>query len=321
MNAEGKKLLHKNIKTDPQAFLKLIAPYRDDLCVAVECMFSWYWLSDLCFQEKIHFVLGHALYMKAIHGGKAKSDRIDSEKIAILLKGGNIPQSYVYPPEMRSTRDLMRRRTHFVRRRGEFMAHIKNTNTQYNMSAIGNMGNKCDRIGVAERFGESSTSMSVQADLDMVEHYDTVIKNMERHIETQAKFHNQKYLDLLRAMHGVGQILSLTLVYEIENITRFPSVQQFISYSRLVKCSQESAGKRKGTGGAKMGNVHLKWAFSEMALLFIRNNDEAKKMLGKLERKHGKPKALSIIASRLGRAVYHMLKRNKYFDMEKFMKG
>ena len=34
--------------------------------------FTWYWLADLCAHEGIPFVLGHALYMKAIHGGKAK---------------------------------------------------------------------------------------------------------------------------------------------------------------------------------------------------------------------------------------------------------
>ena len=86
-----------------------------------------------CRSEKIAFVLGHALYMKAIHGGKAKNDRIDALKIATLLRGGMIPQAYVYPPEMRATRDLLRRRLHFRRKRSELLAHIHNTNSQYNL--------------------------------------------------------------------------------------------------------------------------------------------------------------------------------------------
>src|SRR5262245_36444297 len=81
----------------PQAFLDAIAPYRDDLVVCCECLFCWYWLADLCAAQAIPFVLGHALYMKAIHGGKAKNDRIDAAKIARLLKGGNLPQAYGYP--------------------------------------------------------------------------------------------------------------------------------------------------------------------------------------------------------------------------------
>jgi hypothetical protein len=57
--------------------------------------------------------------MKAIHGGKAKNDRIDAYKIAYLLRGGNIPMAYVYPPEMRATRDLISRRNHLMRKRAE----------------------------------------------------------------------------------------------------------------------------------------------------------------------------------------------------------
>ena len=77
-------------------------------------MFTWYWLADLCADEGIDFVLGHALYMRAIHGGKAKNDKIDSHKIAVLLRGGTFPLAYVYPKPMRATRDLLRRRNHLA---------------------------------------------------------------------------------------------------------------------------------------------------------------------------------------------------------------
>ncbi len=102
--------------------MKLIAPYRESLVVSCECLFAWYWLADLCRAEGITFVLGHALYIRAIHGGKAKYDKIDSEKIARLLRGGMLPQAYVYPREMRSTRDLLRRRMKLVRLRGQAIA-------------------------------------------------------------------------------------------------------------------------------------------------------------------------------------------------------
>jgi transposase len=95
LNQEGEIRLHRNMKASPEPFLKAIAPYREELVVAVECLFTWYWLADLCVQEGIPFVLGHALSMKAIHGGKAKNDQIDAHKIAVLLRGGMLPQAYV----------------------------------------------------------------------------------------------------------------------------------------------------------------------------------------------------------------------------------
>ncbi len=133
LDNEGKTLVHQNIKTCRKTFLALIHPYQDDLAIAVECIFTWYWIADLCQEQGIAFVLGHALYMRAIHGGKAKNDKIDSQKIALLLKGGLIPQAYAYPAEMRATRDLLRRRMHLVRERADLIAHIQNTVSQYNL--------------------------------------------------------------------------------------------------------------------------------------------------------------------------------------------
>jgi transposase len=130
LNQAGEVLLHRNMQAGPEPFLKAIAPYREDLVVCVECIFTWYWLADLCTRERIPFVLGHALYMKAIHGGKAKNDKIDAQKIAVLLRGGMLPQAYVYPTERRATRDLLRRRMHLTRKRAELLAHIQNTNSQ-----------------------------------------------------------------------------------------------------------------------------------------------------------------------------------------------
>ena len=136
LNQDGKILAHRNTPTSPENFLKVVAPFREDLVVAVECIFTWYWLADLCQREGIRFVLGHALYMKAIHGGKAKNDKIDSHKIAVLLRGGTLAQAYVYPPELRATRDLLRRRNHLVNKRAELLTHIQNTNSQYNLAPL-----------------------------------------------------------------------------------------------------------------------------------------------------------------------------------------
>lgn len=81
LNQDGEVVVHSNIPTRPGPFLGAIAPYRDDIAVAVECIFTWYWLADPCHREGITFVLGHALYMKAIHGGKAKALSILAHKL------------------------------------------------------------------------------------------------------------------------------------------------------------------------------------------------------------------------------------------------
>jgi hypothetical protein len=143
-------------------------------------MFTWYWLADLCAAEGIPFVLGHALYMKAIHGGKAKNDKIDAQKIAVLLRGGMLPQAYVYPAAMRATRDLLRRRMHLAHKRGELLAHVQNTNSQYNLPAIGkNIAYKANRDGVAERFADPAVYKSIEVDLSLIDYYDHLLRDLE----------------------------------------------------------------------------------------------------------------------------------------------
>jgi transposase len=125
----------------------------------------------------------------------------------------------------------------------------------------------------------------------------------------------------LKSISGVGRILSLTIIYEVGDINRFPSVQNFASYARLVKCKAESAGKTYGTSGNKIGNAHLKWAFSEAAVLYLRGNEKAQKYLQTLQKRMSKAKALSVLAHKLGRCIYFMMKNNTVFDESRFLKS
>jgi transposase len=321
LDAAGAVLLSRNIDCSPTAFLSAVKAFRDDLVVAVECMFTWYWLADLCARENIAFVLGHALYMRAIHGGKAKNDRIDAHKIAALLRGGMIPQAYVYPAHMRATRDLMRRRNHLMRKRSELIAHIQNTASQYNLPPFEHrIAKKRQRVGVLEHFPDVQVRNSIALDVAMIEHYDELLPKLERHIRACAKGHDAKAFTLLRSIHGCDLIIPLIILYEVHQIARFPRVQDFLSYCRLVKPKRESAGKLYGHSGRKIGNAHLKWAFGELATTFLRANPKAQQLHERLKKKHGKGKALAILAAKLARAVYFMLSREKVFDADKFFK-
>ena len=292
LHRDGESLVHRNMPAGPDPFLKAIAPYREDLVVCVECIFPWYWLADLCAREDMPFVLGHALYMKAIHGGKAKNDKIDSQKMAGLLRGGMLPQAYVYPAAMRATRDLLRRRRHLTRQRAALLAHIPNTNSQYNLPEIGKkLADKANRDGVAERCSDPAVQKRVEVDLALLGYDAQVRSDVELTSVQTAKQHDAHTLYRRQSVPGIGTIVRVVLLSEIHDIRRFPRVQDFVSYGRLVQCAQESAGKRDGTSGAKIGNAYLKWAFSEAAGLFLRKNPVGPKYLTRLEKNHGKGKA------------------------------
>ena len=317
LDQRGEILVHRHMKTDPDTFLQAVAPYRQGIVGAVECMVTWYWLVDLCADEGIPCVLGHALSMQAIHGGKAKNDKIDSHQIAALLRGGMLPQAYVYPAKMRATRDLLRRRMPLAHTRAELLAHVQNTNSQYNRPAMGQkIAYKANRDGVAERFADAAVQKSIAVDLALITSYDALLRDVDLTIVNTAQHHAANTLYRLHTVPGIGKILSLVLRSEIHDVHRVPRGQDFGSSCRLVKGAREAAGKRYGTAGATIGNAHLTWAFSEAAVLFLRDHPAAQKYLARLEQKPAKGKALTIRAQKLARAVYSRLKRQGAFDRE-----
>jgi transposase len=319
LHQDGAIVLHRNMQAGPAPFLTAVAPYREDLVVCVECIFTGYWLADLCTQEGIPVVLGHALDMQAIHGGKAQNEKIDAQKIAVLLRGGMLPQTYGYPAEMRATRDVLRRRMHRRRTRAEWLAHLQTTTRQSNRPEIGTkLAYQANREGVATRFPDPAVQKSIDLDLTLIDAYHRLLTDLELDLVRTAKEHAAQTFYRLRSIPGIGQILARVLLDEIHDIRRFPRVQAFVSYGRLVTCAKASAGKRYGTSGKKIGHAYLKWAFSEAAVLCRRHNPAGQKYLARLTKKPGKRNALTVLAHTLARAVYDRLKRESVFAMDKF---
>src|SRR5262245_48547591 len=190
LDQAGAVVCDVNLPSQPDAFLAALAPFRADVIVGVECMFCWYWLSDLCQKENIPFLIGHALYMKAIHGGKAKNDRIDANKIARLLRGGNFPLAYVYPKGMRETRDLLRRRCFLVRQRPGLLTHLQILNAQYNLPAfpkkLAFAANRVE-MGIAARFADPSVRHNAAVDLAVIDCLDEQIAALELYLTRTAK--------------------------------------------------------------------------------------------------------------------------------------
>jgi transposase len=323
MDRDGKKLVHTNVRNNDFAFfLKLVAPYRHDLTVCAECMFGWYWLADACQVAGIHFVLAHALYVKAIHGGKNKNDRIDSEKLCHLLRSNLIPPGYVYPAEKRPLRALLRQRILYVWNRGELLSRIQSHQLAYNRPTCRQTRPNREpwEAQLLAQEDHPVRQLALQNDLALIRHYDTQLATLEKELLQLTKQTASRDFTLLQTTPGIGNYLGLTILHEIGDIARFPTVKDFLSYCRLVKGTVASAGKIKGLRGAKLGNPYLRWAFGEAAVIAKRDA-----VLGplaqRLEARLGgnKFKANTVLAIKLARAVYFMLKNKTVFDPERLV--
>jgi transposase len=323
MDKAGKIIFHRDVPNDFKVFLEFMKSFLPHLAVGVESTYNWYWLADGCREAKIPFYLGHALYMKAIHGGKKKNDRLDSKTIADLMRANLFPLAYVYPKEMRATRDLLRRRHRFVSLRARALSHIQLIFVQQGMLDIESrdVKNKKTRRTLLDKLPHPDLKMTVETDLNLIEALDPMIASMEQQIRAQAKHHDRKALEVLLSTPGIGDMLALTILYEIHTVSRFESPQQLSSYGRVVKCERTSMGKTTDRGNQKIGNPHLKWAFGEIIIHAPKSAPRIKRHYEQLQAKFGPGRAKSIIAHEFAVAIYFMLKNGQVFDELRFVQA
>jgi len=211
-----------------------------------------------------------------------------------------------------------------VRKRAELLTHLQILNAQYNLAPfpkkLSFAANRVE-MNIAERFADPSVQKSAAVDLALIDRLDELIGEVELYLTRTAKVDDVQTYHRLRTIPGVGPVLALVLLYEMHDVQRFATAGQFLSYARLVRCAHESAGKKLGSGGKKIGNAHLRWAFGEAACLFLRASERAKQWKQKQAAQRGEGKALAILAARLGRAVYQLLRKREAFDEERFWQG
>ena len=320
MDKTGTPLLQQKMANQFETFKKYLQPFLPDVAVGVESTCFYYWLADACHEAGIRFYLGHALYMKAISGGKVKNDKIDSQKIADLLRANLFPLAYPYPKEMRAVRDLLRRRQFFVRRRASAYIHLQVLCQQYGIIDLPAklVKNKKERRRGLSLFDDENVQLQVESDLQFIEALDPLIRQLELQIIRQAKHHNWVDFQLLQTIPGVGEMFALMILYETHDIRRFATVQRYSSYAGVVKCERISGGKTYAAKNTKIRNAYLKWAFGEI-IIKAQAEERIGKLYQKMKAKYGPGRAKSIIAHRFAVAAYFMLKNKQAFDVDKFV--
>ncbi len=174
------------------------------------------------------------------------------------------------------------------------------------------------RRSLIQQLDDMHVRSNALTDLDLVDFLDPQIKHLEQQIRAQAKNHDRAALNILMSVPGIGDIFSLTMLYEVHDINRFDAHQHFCSYARLVKCERSSAGKHSKGGNQKIGNPYLKWAIADIIIHASHKSQLIGEYYQKLQARYGKRKAKSIISHKFGIAIYYRLKNKPVFDEKRF---
>jgi transposase len=274
-------------------FDALPGPHR----AVVECTGMWYWVRDLLVPQGIDLRLGHAKYLKAISYAKVKTDAVDAATLAQLLRVDLIPEAHMISPALRETRDLLRARLVLVSRVLRCRRSIGALLEKYNVAA--------------------PTALPELPRLEATLHAEqqALLTTQIRRLEHQLRDRVLPTPDVQRLVWipGIGALVAYTLVLEIDDITRFPSVRHFHSYCRLVPGAEDSAATRKHKR-SRDGNRYLKLAFHHAAVRAAQYNPEIQTEYRRLIRRKGKAIARALMAKELGSIVYHVLSRQEAFN-------
>jgi len=322
LDRKGQILYRRNMPNNFAQFKQILTPFLPDIAVGVESTFNYYWLYDGCVEAGVPFYLGHAAYMKAIAGNKQKNDPLDAETIAHLMRSNLFPQAYPYPKEMRAVRDLLRRRHRLVRHRSEAYTHVQLLLRQQGICEFRGKDVKSvsGKQQILKSLADPDVYYLVNSDMLLIEQLDKLLSEIEKQIKGRAYHHNGMDYNLLKSVTGVGDMLALSILYETHDINRFPRVQNYSSYCRVIRVQRTSAGKNKYGRNQKMGNPYLKWAYGQILIHARQSSERINAYYQKLEAKRCAKLARGIMSHKFAVAVYHMLKKKVAFDENRFLK-
>ncbi len=313
---EDRRVLEKRLANDVSITVNTLAPYRDQLAgIAIESTFNWYWLVDGLQDAGFVPCLANPAAIKQYEGLKYTDDPYDAFFLAHLMRLGILPTGHIYPREQRGVRDVLRRRLSMVQMASRLLLAVQSQ--IWRSTGINITNNLIRRPDFELPLPPGPVLEGAAAQWRLFQQTQVEIHGLEK--LALNLYQGEEYYQLLQTVKGIGVILGLTIGLETGSIKRFKKAGNYASYCRCVKSERISNGKKKGQNNRKAGNKYLSWAFHEAAHFAVRYEPKVQRFY---ERKRQQKKgndilAIRAVAHKLARAVFHMLKKQEPFDVDR----
>jgi transposase len=305
MDEKGQIVKRGKFSNDPQGLEEFMEGI-DEALVAVEAGYCWQPLYDRLEETGHDVMLAHPLKVKAIAQAKAKTDKIDSETLAHLLRADLLPESYVPPRDIRELRDRVRRRAFLVGMR----TMVKNR-------LHSELAKRGIRLGVP-LFTRNGRELLRGLGLEAVDQVLPVLDALDRQIalisgSLKRMCGEDPQASLLTTIPGVGYYIALLLVSEIGDVRRFPDSEKLCSYAGLVPTVKRSGGSTRHGGITKEGSKWLRWALTQAVHVHIRSETNLTRFYRRLAGTKPGQVAVMATARKMLKVIYWMLRNDEPF--------
>src|SRR5579862_4154650 len=312
MGEQGEIKDRRKINNTPEEILSHLNNFDEPSQAVIEATFSWGWLADLLTASKIDVVLAHPQKVKAIAASKRKTDKIDADTLAHLLRADLIPEAYYCPKELRETKELLRARASMIGLRTQ----VKNK-----IHSLLHKANVRGDEKYTDLFGKQGRAFLESLDLGekmnfVLKQYLSVLDHLsgtaeETSSEIKDFFENDKIAQFLSKLPGFGYYSSLILSSEIGDIKRFKTAKQLCAYAGLVPSTYQSGDKPARHGKIIQGNKYIRWVLIEAVPKAIKKDKVLSTFHERILAKKGHNKAKVATARKMLSQIWYMLTYEK----------
>jgi transposase len=317
VDQSGRRLKHQKLDCNLKAIVRFLAPFKARLeSIAVESTYNWYWLVDGLRALSYPVVLANPAKIDQYSGIKHADDKNDAFFLAELQRLNILPTGYVYDPQLRPVRDLLRRRLSLVQQRTALLLSFKSlyartTGQTMSLSRLKGMAVP-EAIALYEH---PANQLIAKVQKEHIEQLSQSIERIEKAVLKSAR--ELPYYEKLSTLPGVGKILGMTITMEVGQISRFPGPGNFASYCRAVDSKRTSNQKNKGQNNRKCGNKYLAWAFVEAANFAKRYDENCRRWFDRKAARTSTVIATKALACKLAKAAWHLMAQAVDYDEQR----
>ena len=317
MNQDGKRVGYRKVECSLKDVIEFLEPLKSQLqSLAVESTFNWYWLVDGLRAKGYPIDLANPAKIEQYHGLKHVADKDDAFHLADLQRLKILPKGYVYDPQLRPVRDLLRRRTKLVQQRTALLLSFKSLYARTHGQRLDlSDAKKMEPKEAPKLYEHPANQLIAKVQAEHMRALDKSVERLEKAVLDCAR--EIPLYEKLLTLPGIGRILGMTITMEVGDIKRFKTDGDFASYCRVVDARRLSNGKCKAENNQKCGNRHLAWAFVEAANFAKRYSTACRRWYDRKAAKTSSVMATKALACKLAKAAWHVMAKECPYDEQK----
>jgi transposase len=314
MDEAGKVVKRKRVPSSPLAIRDALEGYGEPMKAVLEASYSWGPMYDWLAEIADEVVLAHPTKVRAIADARIKTDKIDSETLAHLLRADLIPEAYAPSKEVRARKRVLRQRMFFVRMRTMLKNRVRALLSQHAMvlPETSDLYGKAGLRWLREVVLPDPDGRLLQEDLEVLEVLQKRITATDSLIKELAQ--GDEGVSWLASLPGIGEFFSALIRYEVDDIGRFREAKKFASYTGLVP-STYASGERMVHGRlTKQGNKWVRWAFVEAVSPAIRTSPFLRRSYDRIKARRGVKDARTATARKLAELAWTVWTERRRYE-------